>query len=77
MGMLRMTMLRSALLVAAAGTCLVAGAAMAQEIKARFGTSLPDEHPQTLGARKFAELVGAKSKGPHQDHGLFFRPAGQ
>ena len=63
MGMLRMTMLRSALLVAAAGTCLVAGAAMAQEIKARFGTSLPDEHPQTLGARKFAELVGAKSKG--------------
>lgn len=63
MGMLRMTMLRSALLVAAAGTCLVAGAAMAQEIKARFGTSLPDEHPQTLGARKFAKLVGAKSKG--------------
>lgn len=63
MGMLRMTMLRSALLVAAAGTCLVAGAAVAQEIKARFGTSLPDEHPQTLGARKFAELVGAKSKG--------------
>lgn len=63
MGMLRMTMLRSALLVAAAGTCFVAGAAMAQEIKARFGTSLPDEHPQTLGARKFAELVGAKSKG--------------
>lgn len=63
MGMLRMTMLRSALLVAAAGTCFVAGAAVAQEIKARFGTSLPDEHPQTLGARKFAELVSAKSKG--------------
>lgn len=63
MRMLRMTMLRSALLVAAAGTCFVTGAAMAQEIKARFGTSLPDAHPQTLGARKFAELVGTKSKG--------------
>lgn len=63
MRMLRMTMLRSALLVAAAGTCFFTGAAMAQEIKARFGTSLPDAHPQTLGARKFAELVGTKSKG--------------
>lgn len=35
----------------------------AQEIKARFGTSLPDSHPQTLGARKFAELVAAKTAG--------------
>lgn len=37
--------------------------AHAQEIKARFGTSLPDSHPQTLGARKFAELVEQKSNG--------------
>ncbi len=35
----------------------------AQEIKARIGTSLPDSHPQTLGARKFAELVAQKSNG--------------
>ncbi len=35
----------------------------AQEIKARFGTSLPDSHPQTLGARKFAERVEAKTAG--------------
>ena len=74
---LKTMLLCGALWGVAAGMGLGAEAAMAQEIKARFGTSLPDEHPQTLGARKFAELVGAKSKGPHQDHGLFFRPAGQ
>lgn len=60
---LKMMTLRSALLVVAAGLCFGAGSAMAQEIKARFGTSLPDAHPQTLGARKFAELVEAKSQG--------------
>jgi len=38
-------------------------AASAQEIKAKLGTSLPDAHPQTLGARKFAELVDKKSGG--------------
>lgn len=46
--------------------CLATGLALpaaAQDIKARIGTSLPDEHPQTLGARKFAELAGAKSGG--------------
>jgi tripartite ATP-independent transporter DctP family solute receptor len=41
----------------------VATAAGAQDIKARIGTSLPDSHPQTLGARKFAEVVEQKSKG--------------
>lgn len=43
----------------------LAGSALAgaQEIRARFGTSLPDSHPQTLGARKFAELVEAKTAG--------------
>ncbi|MBK1613923.1 ABC transporter substrate-binding protein [Rubrivivax gelatinosus] len=41
----------------------VATAAGAQDIKARIGTSLPDSHPQTLGARKFAELADKKSKG--------------
>jgi tripartite ATP-independent transporter DctP family solute receptor len=35
----------------------------AQEIKAKLGTSLPDTHPQTLGARKFAELADKKSNG--------------
>ncbi|MBZ8143526.1 ABC transporter substrate-binding protein, partial [Rubrivivax gelatinosus] len=40
-----------------------ATAAGAQDIKARIGTSLPDSHPQTLGARKFAELADKKSKG--------------
>lgn len=32
-------------------------------ITARMGTSLPEEHPQTLGARKFAELVEQKTQG--------------
>lgn len=41
----------------------VATAAGAQDIKARLGTSLPDSHPQTLGARKFAELAEQKSQG--------------
>ena len=55
--------LRSALVVAMAALCFGTTAPAAQEIKARFGTSLPDSHPQTLGARKFAELVEQKSKG--------------
>ena len=55
--------LRSALAVAMAALCFGTTAAAAQDIKARFGTSLPDSHPQTLGARKFAELVEQKSKG--------------
>lgn len=46
-----------------AATLVASALAGAQEIKARFGTSLPDSHPQTLGARKFAELVGAKTAG--------------
>lgn len=49
-----------AVVAAALSASALAGA---QEIKARFGTSLPDSHPQTLGARKFAELVEAKTKG--------------
>lgn len=44
-------------------TSLVAATATAQEIKAKLGTSLPDAHPQTLGARKFAELVDKKTAG--------------
>ena len=35
----------------------------AQDIKARLGTSLPESHPQTLGARKFAELADKMSQG--------------
>lgn len=53
--------LRTALILAATAFCL--GSVSAQEIKARFGTSNPESHPQTLGARKFAELVEQKSKG--------------
>lgn len=41
---------------------LVVGTAQA-EVKARMGTSLPDTHPQTLGANKFAELVAEKTGG--------------
>lgn len=33
------------------------------EIVARLGNSLPDSHPLTIGARKFAELVESKSNG--------------
>lgn len=55
--------LRSSLAIVMAALCFGTTAAIAQEIKARFGTSLPDTHPQTLGARKFAELVDQKSKG--------------
>ena len=50
--------------IALAAAAIAASAlAGAQEIKARFGTSLPDSHPQTLGARKFAEIVEAKTAG--------------
>lgn len=55
--------LRGSLAIIAAALCLGTTGAVAQEIKAKFGTSLPDSHPQTLGARKFAELVDQKSKG--------------
>jgi len=52
--------LKLAVLAAALAACAHAGA---QEIRARFGTSLPDSHPQTIGARKFAELVDARTAG--------------
>ena len=51
------------LLAAAIAGSLMAGAAAAQEFKARLGTSLPDSHPQTLGARKFADLAETKTAG--------------
>ncbi len=35
----------------------------AQDVKAKLGTSLPETHPQTIGARKFAELADKKSNG--------------
>ena len=41
----------------------LASTAGAQDIKAKIGTSLPDSHPQTIGARKFAELADKKSNG--------------
>ena len=50
-------------LLAAALALALAGTAAAQEIKAKLGTSLPDSHPQTIGARKFAELADKKSGG--------------
>ena len=51
----------ASLVVLATTFCL--GAATAQEIKAKFGTSNPESHPQTLGARKFADIVVKKSNG--------------
>ncbi len=63
MKVLKTRTLRCALAITMAALCFGTTAAIAQEIKARFGTSLPDSHPQTLGARKFAELVDQKSKG--------------
>ncbi len=54
------TILRGAIAVAA---LVAVAAASAQEIKAKLGTSLPDTHPQTIGARKFAELADRKSSG--------------
>lgn len=56
------TSLTRTLLCLALGMALVAPA-MAQEVRAKLGTSLPDSHPQTLGARKFAELAEKKSSG--------------
>jgi tripartite ATP-independent transporter DctP family solute receptor len=41
----------------------LAAPSLAQEVRAKLGTSLPDSHPQTLGARKFAELADKKSNG--------------
>ncbi len=57
--------LRSTLVLGMAALFLGAAAVSeaAQEIKAKMGTSLPDSHPQTIGARKFAELVDKKSNG--------------
>lgn len=39
------------------------GQVWAETVRARLGTSLPDAHPQTLGARRFAEIVEARSEG--------------
>jgi tripartite ATP-independent transporter DctP family solute receptor len=52
--------LKLTVLAIALGACALV---QAQEIRAKFGTSLPDSHPQTLGARKFAELVEARTAG--------------
>jgi len=57
-----MKTLTRTLLCLALGVTLVAPV-MAQDIRAKLGTSLPDSHPQTLGARKFAELAEKKSNG--------------
>ncbi len=53
-------LIRCAVAIAAV---MAVAAASAQEIKAKLGTSLPDSHPQTIGARKFAELADKKSNG--------------
>ncbi|WP_233246879.1 TRAP transporter substrate-binding protein [Limnohabitans sp. Rim8] len=50
------------LVIATLGICLTSWV-NAQEIKARLGTSLPEVHPQTMGARKFSEIVDKKSNG--------------
>ncbi|QEM82413.1 TRAP transporter substrate-binding protein [Halomonas binhaiensis] len=48
--------------VLALGLALASADALAA-ITARIATSLPDSHPQTLGARKFAELLTEQSHG--------------
>ncbi len=63
MKILKDSFLKGSLTIIAAALCFGTASAVAQEIKAKFGTSLPDSHPQTLGARKFAELVDKKSNG--------------
>ena len=56
--MTRLALCALALLIATSATT-----ATAQDTKAKLGTSLPDSRPQTIGARKSAELVDARSKG--------------
>ncbi|WP_158774174.1 TRAP transporter substrate-binding protein [Cobetia sp. L2A1] len=49
--------------VSTLGLLLAFSATAHAGITARMGTSLPDAHPQTLGANKFAELVDERSNG--------------
>lgn len=49
--------------VSTLGLMLTFATTVHAEITARMGTSLPEAHPQTLGAKKFAELVEEKSDG--------------
>ncbi|MFC3339357.1 TRAP transporter substrate-binding protein [Paracandidimonas soli] len=63
MKMHRKTWLRTIAALTMAAVVGGAAPAWSQEIKAKLGTSLPDSHPQTMGARKFAELVEQKSDG--------------
>ena len=49
--------------VSTLGLMLTFAASAQADITARMGTSLPDAHPQTLGAKKFAQLVEEKSDG--------------
>ena len=58
MKMIKKALLTS-LLTAGLGLAITSQAA----VTARMGTSLPDTHPQTLGANKFAELVEEKTGG--------------
>lgn len=63
MKMHRKTWLRTIAALTMAAVVGGAAPAWSQEIKTKLGTSLPDSHPQTMGARKFAELVEQKSDG--------------
>lgn len=49
--------------VLVAGLSCISPQTFAADISARLGTSLPDSHPQTLGAHHFAELVEQKTNG--------------
>lgn len=53
--------INAALLVC--GMTATASQTLAADISARLGTSLPDSHPQTLGAQRFATLVEEKTNG--------------
>lgn len=57
----RKPLLRFAPLMLAGSMLMASHGALA--LTAKLGTSLPETHPQTLGAKKFAELVKEKTHG--------------
>lgn len=54
-------LLRGGLAVVLAGLMAAGASAEVRDYNLKIGTTLPDDHPITQGAHKFAELVQAKS----------------
>ncbi len=62
------------------GLVFVSAVALAQDIQERtikFGHLNNTDHPTSMGVKKFAELVSAKSGGQDQSHGICQQPTGQ